>query len=98
MQNVRLSSRGNAVASMPFGDRQPPYSPEAEVSVLGGMLIDNDAVAKALEVLTDDGMFYREGHRRIFRSMTRIFQKGGVVDPVTLSEELSQFLLDLWSV
>jgi replicative DNA helicase len=90
MQNVRLSSRGNAVASMPFADRQPPYAAEAEVSVLGGMLIDNDAVAKALEVLTDDGMFYREGHRRIFRSMTRIFQKGGVVDPVTLSEELSQ--------
>ncbi|HEX6642521.1 MAG TPA: replicative DNA helicase [Thermoanaerobaculia bacterium] len=90
MQNVRLSPRGNVAVSAPFTDRQPPYAPEAEVSVLGGMLIDNDAVAKALEVLTDDGMFYREGHRRIFRAMSRIFQKGGVVDPVTLSEELTQ--------
>ncbi|HUF13829.1 MAG TPA: replicative DNA helicase [Longimicrobiales bacterium] len=90
MQNVRMSSRGNAVASIPFVDRPAPYAAEAEVSVLGGMLIDNDAVAKALEILSDDGMFYREGHRRIFRSMTRLFQKGAVVDPVTLSEELTQ--------
>ncbi|MEJ2215221.1 MAG: replicative DNA helicase [Gemmatimonadota bacterium] len=70
-------------------DRQPPYAMEAEVSVLGGMLIDVDAVAKAVEVV-DDGMFYREGHRRIFRAMARLFQRGDVVDPVTVSEELKK--------
>lgn len=70
-------------------DRQPPYAPEAEVSVLGGMLIDNDAVAKAVE-LVDDSMFYREANRRIFRTMSRLFQQGAAVDPVTLSEELSK--------
>jgi len=60
---------------------------EAEVSVLGGMLIDNDAVAKAVEIL-DDSMFYREGHRRLFRGMVRLFERGGMVDVIVLNEEL----------
>ena len=77
------------VVPMRSSDRQPPYAAEAEVSVLGGMLIDNDAVAKAVEIV-DDSMFYREGHRRIYRSMARIFQRGEVVDPTTLSEELKK--------
>lgn len=68
-------------------DRQPPYAPEAEISVLGGMLIDGDAVAQAIEIV-DDAMFYREANRRIFRAMARIFQRGEVVDPITISEEL----------
>jgi len=70
-------------------DRHPPYAPEAEIGVLGGMLIDGDAVAKAVEIL-DDSMFYREAHRRIFRAMARLFQRGQVIDAVTLSEELKK--------
>ncbi len=77
------------MATLPMPDRQPPYAPEAEISVLGGMLIDGDAVARALEVV-DDTMFYREANRRIFRSMTRLFQRGQVIDPITLSEELKK--------
>ena len=77
------------VVSMRAPDRQPPYAAEAEVSVLGGMLIDNDAVAKAVEIV-DDSMFYREGHRRIYRSMARLFQRGEVVDPTTVAEDLKQ--------
>ena len=78
-----------AVATLPLPDRQPPYAPEAEISVLGGMLIDGDAVARALEVV-DDSMFYRESNRRIFRSMARLFQRGNVIDPITISEELKK--------
>ena len=70
-------------------DRQPPYAPEAEISVLGGMLIDGDAVAKAVEIV-DDAMFYREANRRVFRAMARLFQRGQVIDPVTLGEDLSK--------
>jgi replicative DNA helicase len=77
------------LAPMGILDRQMPYAPEAEISVLGGMLIDGDAVAKAMEVV-DDTMFYREGNRRIFRSMARLFQRGQVIDPVTLREELQK--------
>lgn len=76
-------------APVPAYDRQPPFSPEAEASVLGGMIIDGDAVAKAVEAV-DDSMFYREAHRRLFRAMVRLFERGSVVDVITLAEELKK--------
>jgi replicative DNA helicase len=53
------------------------------------MLIDQDAVMKAVEHV-DDTMFYAERHRRIFRAMVSITEQGGVVDPLTVSEQLSR--------
>lgn len=93
-------------AANPFHDRRPPYSAEAELSVLGGMLIDADAIVKAIEIL-DDSMFYREGNRRLYRAMIRIWERGDVIDSVTLTEELRNsgdyeavggalFLAQLW--
>ncbi len=70
-----------------FRGRQPPWSEEAELSVLGAMLIDGDAVAIAVE-LVDDTAFYREGNRRTFRAMLRLYARGDVIDAVTLSDEL----------
>ncbi|MCY4399558.1 MAG: replicative DNA helicase [Gemmatimonadetes bacterium] len=70
-------------------DRQPPFSPEAEASVLGGMLIDGDAVARVVEFV-DDSMFFREAHRRLFRAMIRLFERGSVLDVITVSEELKK--------
>src|SRR5580765_462799 len=77
------------VSRDPFRDRQPPYSEDAEQAVLSAMLMDQDAIVRAAE-LVDDSMFYAERHRRIFRSMVAITERGGVVDPLTLSEELSR--------
>lgn len=71
----------------PFAERRPPFSPEAELSVLGGMFMDADAIVKAIEVV-DDSMFYREGNRRLFRTMVRLWERGEIIDPVTLTEEL----------
>ena len=73
----------------PFRDRRPPYSEDAEQAVLSAMLIDQDAVLRAVEFV-DDTMFYAERHRRLFRAMVIITERGGVVDPLTLSEELSR--------
>jgi replicative DNA helicase len=70
-------------------DRKPPFSLEAEVSVLGGMLIDRDAVVRAIEQITD-AMFFREAHRRIFRTVVRLFERGDVADVITVSEELKK--------
>jgi replicative DNA helicase len=70
-----------------FTDRRPPFSLEAEMSVLGGMFIDADAVVKSIEVL-DDTMFYREAHRRLFRAMVRLWEQGEVIDVITLTEHL----------
>jgi len=57
--------------------------------VLAAMLLSGDAIVTALELVTED-MFYREGHRRLFRSMQAIHNGGAVVDPLTLSNELEQ--------
>ena len=53
------------------------------------MLIDQDAIMRAIEHV-DDTMFYREGHRRMYLAMIGITERGVVVDPLTLSEELSR--------
>src|SRR5215469_11162375 len=70
-------------------DRQPPYSEDAEQAVLAAMLMDTDAIMRASELL-DDTMFYREGHRRIYRAMVAIVERGAVVDPLTLADELDR--------
>ena len=70
-----------------FTDRTPPYSAEAEMAVLGGMLIDQEAVVRAVEVV-DDTMFHREAHRRLFRALVRIWQRGDVIDEITVTEDL----------
>lgn len=78
---VRLAEAGA------FAGRRPPWSEEAEISVLGGMLIDGDAVAQAVELI-DDMAFFKEANRRLFRSMIRLYNRGEVIDVVTLTDDL----------
>lgn len=68
-------------------DRQVPHAPESEISVLGGMLIDTEAAARVLDFL-DEGMLYAEKHRRLFRTMVRMFQRGVPIDPPSVADEL----------
>ena len=89
MTSVSPAASSTAKPSDPFGGRQPPYSPEAEQAVLGAMLLDADAALRAAETL-EDWMFYKEGHRRLFRVMIGMTRHGGVVDPITLKEELER--------
>ena len=72
-----------------YRERRPPYSEEAETAVIAAMLMDQDAILRAAEHV-DDTMFYREQNRRMFRAMIAISERGDVVDPLTLSEELSR--------
>src|SRR5918995_2768746 len=67
--------------------RSAPWSAEAEAAVLGAMLLDQDAALRAAE-LVDDGMFYREGHRRLFRAMLALVERRTVIDHITLRDEL----------
>ena len=73
----------------PYKERLAPWSQEAEQAVLGAMLLDADAVMRAIEHV-DDTMFYQEGHRRLFRAMYAITERGGVIDPLTLADELER--------
>jgi replicative DNA helicase len=65
----------------------PPQNLEAESSVLGGILLENDAINRVLESLTPDD-FYRESHRKIFRAMIELADRNEPVDLITLSDFL----------
>ncbi|HTS89599.1 MAG TPA: replicative DNA helicase [Gemmatimonadales bacterium] len=69
--------------------RGAPWSNEAEQAVLGAMLLDQDAALRGVELL-DDGLFYKEGHRRLFRAMRRLIERRVVIDHVTLRDELER--------
>ena len=60
---------------------------EAERAVLGSMLIDNAAAAKAVDMLTHTD-FYQQSHRDIFQAAVAVFKKDRALDRVTLSEEI----------
>ena len=65
----------------------PPQNLEAEQSVLGAVLLDNHAMAKAEELLVEEN-FYRTSHRKIYRAMLELSGLGEVIDQITLTERL----------
>ncbi|NLF25963.1 MAG: replicative DNA helicase [Deltaproteobacteria bacterium] len=67
--------------------RLPPQSIEAEESVLGSILLDNDAINLAIERLRIDD-FYRAPHKAIFAAMVSLTDKNEPIDVITLSQEL----------
>ncbi len=69
--------------------RVPPQSIEAEEAVLGGILLDNQALDRAIEVLSPED-FYRESHRRIFRALLELEQRHEPADVITLAECLKR--------
>ncbi len=65
----------------------PPQNLDAEKSVLGAMLIDDEAIGTAIEVL-DESWFYEESHRQIYRAMVDLYQHRKNVDLITLTDKL----------
>jgi replicative DNA helicase len=62
---------------------------EAEKSVLGSVLLDNEVYA-GLEGALSAEHFYKEGHRKVWRSLERLFRRGEPMDLVTVAEDLRQ--------
>src|SRR4029078_13269497 len=70
-------------------DRTLPHNLEAERSVLGAILLHNDAFNLTAEVI-DSAHFFRDAHRRIFDKMVTLADRGDAIDLVTLKEELGR--------
>src|SRR5262247_3078386 len=70
-------------------ERTLPHNLEAERSVLGSILLHNDAFNLAAEVI-DSHDFFRDAHRRIFDKMVKLAERGDPIDLVTLKEELGR--------
>ena len=70
-------------------ERTLPHNLEAERSVLGAILLHNEAFNLAAEVI-DTADFFRDAHRRIFDKMVKLAERGDAIDLVTLKEELNR--------
>ena len=71
----------------PPTDRTLPHNLEAERTVLGAVLVDNQAFNSAAELLTRED-FYRDSHRRIYDAMAALAERSQPIDLVTLKDEL----------
>ena len=67
----------------------PPHNLEAEQAVLGGVLLNNDAMNQLMDILSSDD-FYREANATIFEGMTLLYNESEPIDVITLSEALTR--------
>lgn len=67
----------------------PPQNIDAEKAVLGSMLIEKEAIPKALDILQEDD-FYKEIHRLIYRAILSLYDRDEAVDALTISDELKK--------
>jgi replicative DNA helicase len=65
----------------------PPHSIEAEQSLLGALLLDNQAFDRVADLVTAED-FYRDDHRRIWRHIAKLIEAGKPADVVTVSESV----------
>lgn len=65
----------------------PPHSIEAEQSVIGGLLLENEALDKVADILHDED-FYQHDHKTIFQHIVKLIEKNRPADIVTVAESL----------
>ncbi len=80
MANRKVSSQS---------ERVPPQAIDVEQAVLGAMLLNKEAIGRALEIIDRD-CFYRDDHQKIFDVLVGLYDKNQPVDIITVSEELTR--------
>ncbi len=81
---ARTSNRKQELATY---ERIPPQAVDVEKAVLGAMLLDNEAISRAIEVMDED-CFYDGSHRKIFQAICALFERNEAADQITVAEEL----------
>ena len=82
-----MSSMSSTVAPPSVGLRVPPHNLEIEQSLLGAMLMRQEAVVTAVE-LVNSSDFYKPAHGHIFEAICSLWAAGEAIDPATVAEEL----------
>ena len=72
-----------------WSGRMPPQDPEAEMSVLGSMLLSKDAIADVHEQISGQD-FYKPAHESIYDAITDLYGRGEPADPITVAAELQR--------
>jgi replicative DNA helicase len=90
---MAIAQQGAAYARAESTDPQlvalkvPPHSIEAEQSLLGALLLDNQAFDRVADLVTGED-FYRDDHRRIWRHVARLIEAGKPADVVTVCDSI----------
>ena len=66
-----------------------PSSPDSERVILGAILLDNTLISQAIELLKEAD-FYVPLHRRVFKAMSSLFERGEKIDPILIGEEFKK--------
>ena len=82
-QAPRLESADSQLLAL----KVPPHSVEAEQSLLGGLLLDNEAFDRVADMVGAED-FYRDDHRRIFRHIAKLIEASKPADVVTVGESV----------
>jgi len=72
-----------------FLEKPLPSSTESERVILGAILLDNQLISQAIEQIGPDD-FYSPLHRRVFRAMISLFERGERIDPILIGEEFKR--------
>jgi replicative DNA helicase len=72
-----------------FAEKTPPHSVEAEIAILGGLLIDPEAIARILDKLPPEA-FYLSSNRLIFQAVLAVHTAHKMVDPVAVLTQLRE--------
>ena len=86
---ARSKNYNEDISKLIPADVKPPAATDIEASVLGAMMIEREAVPKAIELLSTES-FYLKQHKLIFDAMVSLFESGEPIDTVTLYEELKK--------
>ncbi len=89
MANIRALNSSPSPDAEVAALKLPPHSVEAEQALIGGLLIDNSAWDRIADVVRETD-FYRDDHRRIFRHIGKLIQRGRPADVVTVYESIEQ--------
>jgi replicative DNA helicase len=76
-----------SVQKLPLPSRVLPQAPDAELSLLGALLIDSDVLNKILEILHAED-FHKPAHQKIYAGILALFQKGEPFDVISIANQL----------
>ncbi len=82
----KFSKKKDSVADM-YSGKVPPQAINLEEAVLGALMLDKDAVALIIDILSPDS-FYRDTHKHIYKAICSLFEKSHPIDLLTVTEEL----------
>lgn len=86
---VKIRKETLKLAGTNIVDRVPPQNIEAEMAVIGSILLEEGVISDVLEIL-NEGVFYKESHRQIFEAILTLYNESKPIDLITLTDQLSK--------